>query len=441
MSPVDDCSVSQDETKRRPLLQMAPMLDVSYEDYRQLMRILTKRAQLWTEMVVDSTLIYSQKEGRSLSCFLDFAPHEHPIVCQLGGSDPNSLAEAAQIVERWGYDEINLNVGCPSDRVCCRGEFGAVLMKRPELVRDCIHEMSRRVQIPVTVKTRLGVDDLDTPEFTSNFIKTVRAGGCRHFIMHARKAFLKGLSPAQNRSVPPLRYERVAQVCKEFPDLDFSLNGGVVTLEQAKGLLQQAPKNLLGVMMGRATMNNPCILWDVDRYIYGESNPHSAPSRRTIVDEYCAYLEKAHPPDSEAAERAGVSHRAMKPILGLFTGLPGNKHFRNALDTRIRDKDMRTEGPAAILKGVLATLGSELGMLDSILPSAGAPEEHTAELLPVGGVKEVVVPPPGQGRKRKHAAAMEAAAAAAAAAADDASQKEPASKEPRVDTADGCADA
>mmetsp|Transcript_4772 Transcript_4772/g.8193 ORF Transcript_4772/g.8193 Transcript_4772/m.8193 type:complete len:434 (-) Transcript_4772:190-1491(-) len=384
-----DGSGTDEKAAGRPLLQMAPMLDVSYEDYRQLMRILTKRAQLWTEMVVDSTLIFSQKEGRSLDCFLGFEPHEHPIVCQLGGSEPQSLAEAAQIVERWGYDEINLNVGCPSDRVCCRGEFGASLMKRPELVRDCVHAMSRRVQIPVTVKTRLGVDDLDTPEFTAGFIETVKAGGCKHFIMHARKAHLKGLSPAQNRTVPPLHYDRVARVCREFPDLNFSLNGGVVTLEQVKGILNQAPKNLVGVMMGRATMNNPCILWDVDRYIYGDSaNALACPSRRSIVEQYCAYLDRVHPPDPEATERPGISHRAMKPILGLFAGLPGSRHFRHCLDAQTRDKELRTEGPAAILRSAVATLGSDLGMLDAVLQTSGKAEEYTSELLPVGGTKQ-----------------------------------------------------
>jgi len=387
MAPVAEALGDERMSSERPLLQMAPMLDVSYEDYRQFMRILTRRAQLWTEMVVDNTLIYSQKEGRSLGGYLDFSESEHPIVCQLGGSDPVALAEASQIVERWGYDEINLNVGCPSDRVCCKGEFGASLMKRPEHVRDCIHAMSRRVQIPVTVKTRLGVDDLDSPGFTTSFVRTVAQGGCTHFIMHARKAWLSGLSPAQNRTVPPLQYDRVASLCHEFPNLSFSLNGGINTLEEVSGLLKVAPRNLLGIMMGRATCDNPCMLWDVDRHIYGETaNPLKTPSRRAIVEAYCDYLEVAHPPDEAIAARAGTTHLAFKPILGLFAGCQGNRLFRRTLDTKMRDKSARSAGPAAILRSALDAIEEQNksgDVLDALLAPAGPAEAFDASLLAI----------------------------------------------------------
>jgi len=374
------------EGAARPLLQIAPMLDVSYRDFRQFMRILTRRAQLWTEMVVDNTLRFSQLEGRSLDAFLGFGECEHPVVCQLGGSDPSSLAEAAAIVEQWGYDEINLNVGCPSDRVCGKGEFGASLMPRPELVRDCVHAMSRAVQIPVTVKTRLGVDNLDTPEFTSKFVQTVSEGGCKHFIMHARKAWLKGLSPAQNRSVPPLHYDRVVSLCQEFPDLHFSINGGISTLEHTQAILKTSPPNLLGVMIGRAASNNPCMLWDVDRYIYGaESNALSTPTRRSIAEAYADYLDDAYQPDETSAARAGKTHLALKPIIGLFSGCAGHRLFRHTIETMQRDKEKRKAGPGAVLREAVQAVEQEFQAsrsLDTPLCEAGEPATLGSDLKP-----------------------------------------------------------
>lgn len=342
-------------------------------------------------MVVDNTLRFSQKEGRSLDGFLNFGPNEHPIVCQLGGSDPQSLAEAAQIVESWGYDEINLNVGCPSDRVCCKGEFGASLMTRPALVRDCVHAMSRVVQIPVTVKTRLGVDDLDSPEFTSDFVRTVAQGGCKHFVMHARKAWLKGLSPAQNRSVPPLHYDRVARLCHEFPDLSFSINGGILSLEHARGLLASGPQNLLGVMVGRAASSNPCMLWDVDRYMYGEaSNPLGvAPTRRSVAEAYSQYLEEAHPPDEQAAARGGSTHLALKPVLGLLAGCSGNRAFRQFLEIAQKDRQLRCEGPAAVLRRALDAVDQHsAGVLDEALRPSGEADLVDSELQRVTAARD-----------------------------------------------------
>uniref|UniRef100_A0A7S4UYX0 DUS-like FMN-binding domain-containing protein n=1 Tax=Alexandrium monilatum TaxID=311494 RepID=A0A7S4UYX0_9DINO len=392
MAPVIE-SATDGSCMSRPLLQIAPMLDVSYKDFRQFMRILSRRSQLWTEMVVDNTLRFSQKEGRRLDGFLDFGPSEHPIVCQLGGSEPQSLAEAAQILETWGYDEINLNVGCPSDRVCCKGEFGASLMTRPELVRDCVHAMSRAVQIPVTVKTRLGVDDLDSPEFTSSFVMTVAQGGCKRFIMHARKAWLKGLSPAQDRSVPPLHYDRVARLCREFPDLSFSINGGILSLEHARGILASAPQNLQGVMLGRAASSNPCMFWDVDRYMYGEaSNPlGEAPTRRSVAEAYSQYLEEVHPPDEQAAARGGKTHLVLKSILGLLAGCSGNWAFRQTMEIVQKDRQLRCEGPAAVLRRALqAVEQTSPGVLDEPLQPSGELDAVDSELQrpPAGGGKE-----------------------------------------------------
>jgi tRNA-dihydrouridine synthase A len=354
------------------------MMDVTYRDYRQFMRILTSRMQLWTEMVVDSTLRFSQFHGKPLGRFLDFGENEHPIVCQLGGSDPSNLAEACKIVETWGYDEVNLNCGCPSDRVSTKGEFGASLMKKPELVRDCVHAMSRAVQIPVTVKTRLGVDEFDSPEFSSTFVRTVAQGGVKHFIIHARKAWLQGLSPAQNRSIPPLMYDRVVRLCNEFPDLEFSLNGGILSLEHVKGVLASAPANLQGVMLGRATYDNPCLLWDADTSLYGaKSNPLSETrTRRAIAEAYCRYLEDSRSGGDDVPKPAAAgskSHLALKPILGLFCGLPGNRLFRRSIEQNLRNKELSAEGPATVLRASIATVADQqAGVLDQPLAPTSA---------------------------------------------------------------------
>lgn len=373
-------------------MQIAPMMDVTYRDFRYFMRLLTRRAQLWTEMVVDDTVLHNL-ELVKCDRFLGFHAQEHPVVCQLGGSDPTKLAEVAQVVQRYGYDEVNLNVGCPSCRVS-QGEFGCSLMKKKDVVRDIVHAMSRSVQIPVTVKCRLGVDELDSPEFTRDFISTVAAGGCKHFIIHARKAWLKGLSPAQNRSLPPLQYNRVLDLCHHFPDLSFSLNGGIADAGQARALLGfpgdqrldgetqdlvarawgvesgeaqlSLPPNLLGVMIGRGAMNTPMMLWDVDSVIYGDPRP--APmTRRRILDEYRAYLEEMHPP-GDASRSVGCLHLATKPTLGLFAGMPGNKVFRGTVDKLTRSKESREQGPAHVLEDAMKHL-DELcpGLLDKAM--------------------------------------------------------------------------
>ncbi|CAE7756253.1 dusA, partial [Symbiodinium pilosum] len=266
------------------------MMEVTYRDFRYFMRLLSRKAQLWTEMVVDDTILHNT-ETEKCDRFLRYNEAEHPIVCQLGGSDPSKLAQAAEIVQRYGYDEVNLNCGCPSSRVAGKGEFGCSLMKKKELVRDAIHAMSRAVQIPVTVKCRLGADDFDSPEFTRDFVRTVAQGGCKHFIIHARKAWLNGLSPAQNRTIPPLHYPRILDLCSQFPDLKFSINGGIADIGHARALLgfphqrldgeteelyssawgwpgvdvfsgstdacPAVPPNLEGVMIGRGAMNTP----------------------------------------------------------------------------------------------------------------------------------------------------------------------------------------
>ncbi|CDI75083.1 dihydrouridine synthase domain-containing protein, putative [Eimeria praecox] len=287
----------------RPLLAVAPMIAVSNTHFRNFMRLITRHSTVYTEMVVDSTILHNTHQ---LEEYLGFDEIEHPIVCQLGGSNPETLADAASWAERVGYDELNLNVGCPSCRVVAKGCFGAALMRTPAKVRDIVHEMKRRVQIPVTVKCRLGVDHLDSPEFTRNFVDTVAQGGCKHFIVHARKAWLQGVDPKKNRSVPPLLYERVFELCDTFPELHFSLNGGVSTLELADKLLSGEWRKtkdtalaephsggtgtteglqysgLHGVMIGRAAMNDPCCLAQTDKLIYDTSIRRSAPDETAV---------------------------------------------------------------------------------------------------------------------------------------------------------------
>ncbi|PFH36782.1 putative dihydrouridine synthase [Besnoitia besnoiti] len=333
-----------------PILSVAPMLAVTNTHFRSFMRCFTKEAQLWTEMVTDGAILHNLD---GLQQNLGLRDVEHPIVCQLGGSDPRALAEAGRHVEQLGFDEINLNVGCPSNRVVSQGCFGAALMKTPELVRDIVHEIGRQVQIPVTVKTRIGYDSCDSRDFLRNFVETVAAGGCRHFVVHARKAWLKGVDPKKNRSVPPLLYGRVYDLCDRFPELDFSLNGGVTSIEQALDLTagrwsdgtaemdailrritkDGAVKPLKGVMIGRAASNDPCILASVDTDFYGTNvNPPTTGCRRAILDAYREYL-------IQCTDDGGHSlFSLLKPVLGVLNGMPGHRLFRFTLDHLMRDK-------------------------------------------------------------------------------------------------------
>lgn len=417
-------------SEAKPLLQIAPMMDVTYRDMRYFMRLLTRRAQLWTEMVVDDTILHNLEPARCDN-FLGYDPVEHPIVCQLGGSSVEKLGEVAQVVERYGYDEINLNVGCPSNKVS-NGEFGCSLMKRKELVRDIVHEMNRRVQIPVTVKCRLGVDDLDSQQFTKDFVSTVAPGGCKHFYVHARKAWLKGLSPHQNRMVPPLQYGRVRDLCESFPDLQFSINGGIGDLGHARALLgfpgarldgetdelvgtawdtpgqNGVPPNFVGVMIGRGAMNSPAMLWDVDHAIYGDERPGRM-TRRILLDKYRTYLEDRYP--AGEVRPVGVVHNAIKPILGIFSGKQGHRAFRAYLDGTMRDKEVREKGPAHVLEDAMRNVDAHNpGVLDELA-------DPTTAFRPKAAVQ------PAEGRKAKRLRALSCDTAGSCAAAPDACEQ------------------
>ncbi|MFI3122650.1 MAG: tRNA dihydrouridine(20/20a) synthase DusA, partial [Methylococcales bacterium] len=242
---------------------VAPMLDWSDRHCRYFHRLLSKNALLYTEMVTTGALIHGNTQR-----FLQFNAEEHPVALQLGGSNPNDLAICARMAEESGYDEVNLNVGCPSDRVQ-NGRFGACLMAEPQLVGDCIAAMQAVVKIPVTVKSRIGIDERDSYEELTQFIDTVSKAGCETFIIHARKAWLKGLSPKENREIPPLCYETVFQLKRDFPQLEIVINGGITTLEQSSELLNHVD----GVMLGREVYQNPYLLAEVDMVLFGDDVP------------------------------------------------------------------------------------------------------------------------------------------------------------------------
>ncbi len=291
---------------------VAPMMNCTDRHARYLLRLVSRRALLYTEMIPCGALLHGDRRR-----FLAFDPGEHPLAAQLGGSDPAQMARAARLVEQAGYDEVNMNVGCPSPRVTS-GRFGACLMAEPELVADCVRAMGEAVTIPVTVKTRLGIDDRDSFDELCRFVETVAAAGCGTFVVHARKAWLKGLSPRQNRDVPPLDYPRVHRLKQRFAHLEIVVNGGIRTLDEAAA--QLGPSD--GVMIGRAAYENPYLLASVDARFFADSTP--ARSRREVLEAYLHYVER------ELLQGVWLRHMA-RPLLGLYQGFPGAKRWRRHL--------------------------------------------------------------------------------------------------------------
>ena len=341
-APIDNDNDDDDPLPQKEL-HVAPMVGVTYSEFRFLLRLLTKRAVLWTEMIVDDTIKYTD----SLEQHLAIESVEHPVVCQLGGRSPDYTREAVRlIVEDYGYDEVNLNAGCPSSGALGKRRFGATLMKDVDVAVQMLQAMKMSARdIPVSIKTRIAVDDQEGWEtFLLPYVeRLVREGGCRRFYMHARKVFTKGLDPSQNRNIPPLNYSMIYRLCEQFPDCEFWLNGGIETLESAvlicygtkdarrlsfqdntsddeavecrrtlrHGMIPcqlckcsngsciappegKAPPNLRGCMIGRAVMNNPAMMAQADRIFYGESSSPSR-SRRHVLQQYCDFLEKRYP--------------------------------------------------------------------------------------------------------------------------------------------------
>ena len=288
---------------------IAPMMQYTDMHDRYLLRLISKKVFLYTEMVTTGAILYGK-------CFhqLEFNKEEHPVAIQLGGSDVNDLVKSAKIAEDYGYDEINLNVGCPSDRVQ-KGRFGACLMLEPEHVAECLNAMQRNVNVPVTIKCRLGVDHHEDYEFLYNFVNIVQEAGIEHFIIHARNGILKGLSPRQNRHIPPLKYEYVYQLKKDFPNLNITINGGIKTIDECKEHL----KYVDGVMIGRAAYENPFLIKDIDTELYGiESNVNS---KKSILNQYLDYVE-------DKLQEGHDLSRMMKHLFGLSRGDKFAKTFR-----------------------------------------------------------------------------------------------------------------
>jgi len=298
--------------KQSHRLSVAPMLDWTNRDFRYFLRLISKHALLYTEMVTTGALIHGQRER-----FLDHDVSEYPLALQLGGSDPDALAMCASLGEGAGYSEINLNVGCPSDRVQS-GSFGACLMAEPKLVAEGIAAMRAEVNIPITVKTRLGIDKLDNYAFLADFINQVADAGCDIFILHARKAWLQGLSPKENRDVPPLDYDRVYQIKKDFPQLHIDINGGIHSLEQA----QQHLSHVDGVMMGRAIYHDPYLLAHADSELFDDQ--HEVLSRHDIIRTMLPYIEQRM---SEGRPVKSITRH----LLGIFQGQKGAKAWRRYL--------------------------------------------------------------------------------------------------------------
>lgn len=313
------------------------MMEWTDRHCRYFLRLVTRRTRLYTEMVTAAAILHGPRER-----LLAFDAAEHPVALQLGGSEPAELAAAARLGAEAGYDEINLNCGCPSDRVQ-RGRFGACLMKEPALVAECVAAMAEAVAVPVTVKCRIGVDDHEGYERLAGFVEGIAAAGCSCVVVHARKAWLKGLSPKENREVPPLRYEQVYRLKRDFPDLAIVLNGGLASLEAVEARLDRVD----GAMIGRAAYQDPWTLAEADRRIFGAEWP--APDRFEVARSFADY--------AEGERAAGTPLKAMtRHILGLFNGMPGARAWRRTLS---QDTLAPEAGPEVILRA-LAPLEAKL---------------------------------------------------------------------------------
>ena len=298
------------------LVSIAPMMDWTDKHCRYFYRLISKNVQLYTEMITTKAILRGDKNR-----LLDFNAIENPLVLQLGGSDPKEMAACALIAQDWGYDEVNINVGCPSDRVLS-GSFGACLMKEPNLVAQCVESMTDKCEIPVTVKHRIGIDDMESYDELSDFVFQISNKGCQHFIVHARKAWLKGLSPKENRTIPPLNYSWVYQLKKDFPFLKITINGGIESCMDVKKHLEFVD----GVMMGRSIYHNPFLLREIDKTIFDEKN--ILIGREQILKIYMTYIEKQ--------SQNGVPIRSMtRHILGIYHGEANAKLFRRLLSGKI----------------------------------------------------------------------------------------------------------
>lgn len=316
---------------------VAPMMEYTDRHARYFLRLISRRALLYTEMITAEAVIHGDQQR-----LLGFSPREHPIALQLGGSDPERMARAAEIGQKFGYDEINVNVGCPSDRVRS-GRFGACLMAEPDLVAACVAAMRAATDLPITVKSRIGIDDQDSYEFLRHFVETVAAAGCGSFIIHARKAVLGGLSPKQNREVPPLDYDRVYRLKADHGALEIIINGGIASLEQCPNHLSHVD----GVMLGRAAYQAPYLLAGVDRTLFADTTP--LPGREELVRAMGPYIAEQM--------RQGVRlHAITRHMLGLYHGQPGARAWRR----HISENSYQPEADGSLLEATLAQMPRRL---------------------------------------------------------------------------------
>ena len=313
-------------------LSVAPMMDWTDRHCRLFHRQITRHTWLYTEMVTTGALLFG-----NVPRHLDYSDEEHPIALQLGGSDPADLAASAKLGEQWGYDEINLNCGCPSERVQ-KGAFGACLMAEPKLVADCVKAMCDAVSIDVTVKHRIGIDAITSYDFVRDFVGAVAAAGSKTFIVHARNAILKGLSPKENREIPPLRYEVVYQLKRDFPDLEIIINGGVTTQQE----IDEHLLHVDGVMLGREAYHNPYLMADFDARYYGDGT--EIKTRQQIIHAMLPYIA------AQLKNEVRINN-ITRHMLGLMTGMPGARAYRRQLSDA---KQLALHGPAVLEQAIAA---------------------------------------------------------------------------------------
>ena len=308
---------------QKPIISVAPMMDWTDRHCRYFLRQMSRHTVMYTEMLTTGAILKGDR-----NYLLAYHAKEQPLAIQLGGSDPKALAESAMIAQAYGFSEVNLNVGCPSDRVQ-QGKIGACLMGESDLVAECVSSMQASVTIPVTVKTRIGIDNLDSYAHLVKFIETVSDAGCKHFIIHARKAWLKGLSPKENREVPPLRYDVVQHIKQDFPDLCIILNGGIVD----SCAIEQHLKLFDGVMIGRAAYHNPFLLHHIDTAYFSNCEPTS--TREEVIDKMLPYIE------NELSKGTKLNH-ITRHMLGLFHGIKGGRLWRRYLSEHASKKGADT---------------------------------------------------------------------------------------------------
>ena len=301
------------------IVSVAPMMDCTDRHDRFFLRLISKNVMLYSEMIATKSAIHGDRKK-----ILSFSPEEKPLALQVGGSDKKELSEVAKIAEDMGYDEININLGCPSKKVQ-KNKFGACLMKEPDLVSECINEMVNSCKIPVTAKTRIGFDDTEEFIYLNKFVLNLKKAGCKTFIIHARKAILKGLTPKQNLNIPKLNYELVYKIKRENPDLEIIINGGISKIEEIKNHL----KICNGVMIGRAIYQNPYFLVDIEKEIFNVKNN---PTREEIAEQLLKYLEK------EVKLGTKVNH-IMRHTVGLYHGQPGSKKWKRYLSDNMMARD------------------------------------------------------------------------------------------------------